>query len=328
MIYGWTAARPDLVSPTVVLEGPLRGLPRQGEPRPLAAAIAAHVGWKPEPRAFAPAFDAPAAAGRAMLFPGQGVQKIGMLEPYVATPGVIDMFDKASKIFGIDLLDVVANGPAETLDDTRYSQVCVFLTSMAAVKTLELNEPEAVAQCAVTAGFSLGEYSALVFAGVMDLGRQSSSSSAARPWARPTRALGHDDGHRPRGRRPRRVVRGTDVTIANQMFPGPLRLQGRHRRSSRRQGAERGVGPSSSQSPAPSTRPSWRPPPTSSRRPRVSDLRAPTTVYRARPEARGDGVDSIKRRMKAAHGRRQWHTIDHIGDLDAFYEPAPGKRTS
>ncbi|KAH8051462.1 [acyl-carrier-protein] S-malonyltransferase [Aureococcus anophagefferens] len=94
-----------------------------------------------EKKGFAAVFDAPTGAGaptgegHALLFPGQGAQKVGMLEPYKSAPGVKAMFKKASKIFGTDLLELVEKGPAEKLNDTRYSQVCVFLTSMAAVKS-------------------------------------------------------------------------------------------------------------------------------------------------------------------------------------------------
>ncbi|KAH8054114.1 [acyl-carrier-protein] S-malonyltransferase [Aureococcus anophagefferens] len=99
----------------------------------------------------------------------KGAQKVGMLAPYADTPGVKAMFKEASKIFGCDLLELVEKGPVEKLNDTRFSQVCVFLTSMAAVKKLQREDPKAVNKCAATAGFSLGEYSALTFAGVMEL---------------------------------------------------------------------------------------------------------------------------------------------------------------
>ena len=130
---------------------------------------------EPEPEAaageapFAAVFGAPTGKGNVMLFPGQGAQKVGMLAPYADTPGVKAMFEEASEVFGADLLELVTKGPAETLNDTRFSQVCVFLTSMAAVMKLARDDPKAVDACAVTAGFSLGEYSALTFAGVMGL---------------------------------------------------------------------------------------------------------------------------------------------------------------
>ena len=118
---------------------------------------------------FLVVFPRPSGSGTVMLFPGQGAQKVGMLAPYCDTPGVKAMFKQASTVFGVDLLEIVETGPVETLNDTRYSQVCVLLTSLAAVKKLECDDPAALANCAACAGFSLGEYTALVFAGVMEL---------------------------------------------------------------------------------------------------------------------------------------------------------------
>ncbi|KAJ8598995.1 hypothetical protein CTAYLR_009457 [Chrysophaeum taylorii] len=104
-----------------------------------------------------------------VLFPGQGAQKVGMLEPYVSTPGVKAMFEEASVVFGEDLLALVSDGPVEKLNDTRFSQVCVFLTSLAAMKKVEHEDPSVVARASACAGFSLGEYTALAFAGVLEL---------------------------------------------------------------------------------------------------------------------------------------------------------------
>ena len=171
---------------------------------------------------------APTGEGHALLFPGQGAQKVGMLEPYKSAPGVKAMFKKASKIFGTDLLELVEKGPAEKLNDTRYSQVCVFLTSMAAVKKLEKDDPDAVARCNVTAGFSLGEYSALTFAGVMELetaltllklrGEAMGAACDLAPSGMMT-VIGLED-------EALAEVMPDDVTIANQMFPKGRVLSG------------------------------------------------------------------------------------------------------
>ncbi|KAH8065437.1 [acyl-carrier-protein] S-malonyltransferase [Aureococcus anophagefferens] len=172
--------------------------------------------------------EAPTGEGHALLFPGQGAQKVGMLEPYKSAPGVKAMFKKASKIFGTDLLELVEKGPAEKLNDTRYSQVCVFLTSMAAVKKLEKDDPDAVARCNVTAGFSLGEYSALTFAGVMELetaltllklrGEAMGAACDLAPSGMMT-VIGLED-------EALAEVMPDDVTIANQMFPKGRVLSG------------------------------------------------------------------------------------------------------
>ncbi len=107
--------------------------------------------------------------GRVLLFPGQGAQKVGMLAPYEDVSGVKEMFSDASEVFGRDLLELIQKGPEQDLNDTRFSQVCVFLTSMAAVAKLHQDDPTALQKVTHTAGFSLGEYSALTFAGVMDI---------------------------------------------------------------------------------------------------------------------------------------------------------------
>ena len=69
-----------------------------------------------EKTGFAAVFDAPTGEGHALLFPGQGAQKVGMLEPYKSAPGVKAMFKKASKIFGTDLLELVEKGVLRRLE--------------------------------------------------------------------------------------------------------------------------------------------------------------------------------------------------------------------
>ena len=59
-------------------------------------------------------------------------------------------------------------GPAAKLDSTVHSQPALFVASLAALEQLKQNSPELVDRCSAAAGLSLGEYTALVFAGVMD----------------------------------------------------------------------------------------------------------------------------------------------------------------
>jgi [acyl-carrier-protein] S-malonyltransferase len=82
-------------------------------------------------------------------------------------PSVRLMCDKASEILGYDLLDVCVNGPKEKLDDTAFAQPALFVAGLAAVEKLRAESPETVASCSRAAGLSLGEYTALVFAGAM-----------------------------------------------------------------------------------------------------------------------------------------------------------------
>jgi [acyl-carrier-protein] S-malonyltransferase len=104
----------------------------------------------------------------AFLFPGQGAQHVGMAKDLVAAlPAAADLFTRASAVLGYDLLDVCVNGPADKLNATDFSQPAIFVASLAALEQLKATDPAAVDAVAATAGLSLGEYTALVFAGVM-----------------------------------------------------------------------------------------------------------------------------------------------------------------
>jgi [acyl-carrier-protein] S-malonyltransferase len=105
----------------------------------------------------------------AFLFPGQGAQTVGMGTAVCAqVPAARALFDRASKVLGYDLYHLCANGPPAKLDTTVHSQPALFVASLAALEQLKQNSPELVERCAAAAGLSLGEYTALVFAGVMD----------------------------------------------------------------------------------------------------------------------------------------------------------------
>jgi [acyl-carrier-protein] S-malonyltransferase len=105
----------------------------------------------------------------AFLFPGQGAQTVGMGTAVCAQlPAARILFDRASSVLGYDLYELCANGPASKLDTTVHSQPALFAASLAALEQLKQNSPELVDRCAAAAGLSLGEYTALVFAGVMD----------------------------------------------------------------------------------------------------------------------------------------------------------------
>ena len=100
------------------------------------------------------------------MFPGQGAQAVGMAGALCEeVPAAKDLFDKASAILGYDLLDKCVNGPKEELDTTAIAQPAIFVASMAALEKLKIDDPAAIEGCTATMGLSLGEYTALCFAG-------------------------------------------------------------------------------------------------------------------------------------------------------------------
>ncbi len=109
------------------------------------------------------------AAKIAFLFPGQGAQAVGMGAAVCAkVPAARKLFDRAATVLGYDLYKLCVEGPAADLDSTVHSQPALFVSSLAALEVLKQESPELVERCSAAAGLSLGEYTALVFAGVMD----------------------------------------------------------------------------------------------------------------------------------------------------------------
>ncbi|WP_233080267.1 ACP S-malonyltransferase [Rheinheimera soli] len=103
----------------------------------------------------------------ALVFPGQGSQSVGMLaELHAEFATVRDTFAEASAALGYDLWALVANGPDTALNETHRTQPALLTTSVAVYRVwLE----QGGATPAYLAGHSLGEYSALVCAGVLTL---------------------------------------------------------------------------------------------------------------------------------------------------------------
>ncbi|HJS15441.1 MAG TPA: ACP S-malonyltransferase [Rheinheimera sp.] len=103
----------------------------------------------------------------ALVFPGQGSQSVGMLaELHAEFATVRDTFAEASAALGYDLWALVANGPDTALNETHRTQPAL-LTASVAVYRVWLEQGGATP--AYLAGHSLGEYSALVCAGVLNL---------------------------------------------------------------------------------------------------------------------------------------------------------------
>ncbi|KAK4028796.1 hypothetical protein OUZ56_021814 [Daphnia magna] len=99
-----------------------------------------------------------------ILFPGQGTQFVGMGKELLQYPLVKQMFDLASSVLGYNLLSLCLDGPKETLNKTVFCQPAILVSSLACVEKLKATNPEAINSCIATAGFSVGEITALVFA--------------------------------------------------------------------------------------------------------------------------------------------------------------------
>ena len=103
----------------------------------------------------------------AIVFPGQGSQSVGMLSELLAESDVVkNTFAEASDALGYDLAALVLNGPEEELNQTHRTQPALLTSSVAIYRHYLANGGELPN---VMAGHSLGEYSALVCAGVIDL---------------------------------------------------------------------------------------------------------------------------------------------------------------
>lgn len=98
----------------------------------------------------------------ALVFPGQGSQSIGMLGALAATHAAIrEAYARASSRLGFDLWQLVAEGPAERLNSTAYTQPAMLVADVALARLWEAQGgPAPVA----VAGHSLGEFAALVYA--------------------------------------------------------------------------------------------------------------------------------------------------------------------
>ncbi|XP_015278465.1 PREDICTED: malonyl-CoA-acyl carrier protein transacylase, mitochondrial [Gekko japonicus] len=106
--------------------------------------------------------------GSVLLFPGQGSQYVGMGRELLRYSAARELFRVAERVLGYDLLGLCSSGPRAELDRTVRSQPAVFVCSLAAVEKLHHQQPAVIENCVAAAGFSIGEYAALVFAGAIE----------------------------------------------------------------------------------------------------------------------------------------------------------------
>lgn len=102
----------------------------------------------------------------AFVFPGQGSQSVGMLSAFAASePTVLETFAEASAVLGYDLWELCQKGPEAVLGQTENTQPAMLT---AGVATWRIWQRHGGPRPALTAGHSLGEYTALVCAGALD----------------------------------------------------------------------------------------------------------------------------------------------------------------
>jgi [acyl-carrier-protein] S-malonyltransferase len=167
----------------------------------------------------------------ALLFSPQGSQAVGMgRDLAVASPAARAAFDEADATLGWSISDACWNGPEAFLDDTRQTQPCLLTASIAALRALEERGP---VRPAFVAGHSVGEYAALVAAGVLRfdaalrlVARRAALMADADTGGGMAAVIGLDratvenivDA----------VGRPTDLVVANDNAPGQVVVSGTH----------------------------------------------------------------------------------------------------
>lgn len=157
VFYSDAAASPAL--PPAILP-PQEELSQVEEPEVEQVQAALNLGYDVEPLATT--------LPVGLLFPGQGSQYVKMLSSVKDLQTVKAMLEKAKAILGYDLLQICLHGPEEKLEQTRVCQPAMYIAGLAAVEKLKQIKSDAVSQKQAVAGLSLGEYTALTVAGVMD----------------------------------------------------------------------------------------------------------------------------------------------------------------
>ncbi|MDG2185165.1 MAG: ACP S-malonyltransferase [Mariniblastus sp.] len=102
----------------------------------------------------------------AFLFPGQGAQQVGMCrEICEALPAARELLERANDVLRYDLAKICFEGPEDRLNSTVVSQPALYVSSFLALEKLRDESPQLIDDCQAAAGLSLGEYTAIAFAG-------------------------------------------------------------------------------------------------------------------------------------------------------------------
>lgn len=167
----------------------------------------------------------------AYVFPGQGAQYVGMgKDLYERFGGAKAVFREADKVLGFPLTKLCFEGPEEELRQTVNAQPALVVTSFATLAAIkEVHGAEALPEASFVAGHSLGEYTALAFAGVFDFktavflarerGRLMQEAESVRPGTMAA-MLGLEEAE------VKRVCAETETCISNVNCPGQLVVSG------------------------------------------------------------------------------------------------------
>ncbi|MBP3502666.1 MAG: ACP S-malonyltransferase [Clostridia bacterium] len=99
------------------------------------------------------------------VFPGQGSQFVGMGKDYYEKYECVrEVYNKANQILGFDIAKLSFEGPEEDLNQTKNTQMAILVMSLAIVELLKQNN----IQADISAGLSLGEYSALIYSNIIN----------------------------------------------------------------------------------------------------------------------------------------------------------------
>jgi [acyl-carrier-protein] S-malonyltransferase len=170
----------------------------------------------------------------ALIFPGQGSQQVGMGRDLAeAYPKARHLYDLADSVLGRDLSKLCFDGPEDRLDDTVNTQPAIFVTSLAALHTMQATKKLPAIE--MVAGHSLGELTALVAAGAIDFadglrlvqerGRLMKLAGERSPGGMAA-VLKADDEEVKKACRQASSETGTAIQIANYNSPGQVVISG------------------------------------------------------------------------------------------------------